>query len=869
MAANDATDAQLPAGPERPKLSEQDQYPGGDLSGLEEDMVAAAALGEPVDRRDGPLELDLGQAWGEERTVRAAVLRWLLVAGRRPLHARGIQLHGVRIGGCLDLEGAALLCPLLLENCYFDAEESACFDYALASRITLTRCQLPGLTGKMLTASELDLTGSTFTGPVRLFGANITGTLDCSGAKLNGTDSDPNALAADLLTAGGGVFLREVVTDGGAVRLYGANVTGTLSFSGASLNGIDGDGNALVADYMRAGADVLLDKGFSAAGAVRLYGANITGTLSFSGASLNGTDKDSYALIGSKMRAGANVTLDEGFTAAGTVRLVGTDITGQFDCTGAQLNGRDKFGSALWIDGMKAGADMFLREIHTTVGAVRMHGADITGTFTCSGVLDGTDNDGAALLADNMKASAGVHFHEGLTAAGAVRLVSADITGTLECTGVTLNGYDSDGSALQAEGIKVSADMLLRQLHTTSGAVMLSGAVISGTLSCSGARLGGANYDRYALVADDIKVGRGVFLPQVYTTSGAVTLAAADITGRFSCSAATLDGTDHDGNALIADNMKATGAVLINEGFTAAGTVSLESAQLGGRVVLVPGDPVSAKGVSFSLSAAGAQVAGALEWRPAGPVCGLVNLEGACVGELKDDWSAKRANANGYWPARGQLRLDGFAYGRFSGKRPPTVAQRLDWIRSQYPSPAAGSTADFATQPYQQLAAVYRQAGQDTQARTVATARRADLRTYVPLNPYRRFGNRFLDWTIKYGYQTWRAGVGLAAVFVIFVIFSFLAQQNHLMEPVGDTEGLHYLPSAARCTSSYPCFYPVGYAIDTVIPLINVHEAAYWGPDGHTLLGQVWVAGTWVATALGWALATLLVAGYTGLVRRD
>ena len=85
------------------------------------------------------------------------------------------------------------------------------------------------------------------------------------------------------------------------------------------------------------------------------------------------------------------------------------------------------------------------------------------------------------------------------------------------------------------------------------------------------------------------------------------------------------------------------------------------------------------------------------------------------------------------------------------------MEQRLAWIRSQYQPPAGSGSAVFATQPYEQLAAVYRQAGQDDQARKVAIARRADLRKYGNLNRYRRFGNWFLDWTIKYGYQTWRA----------------------------------------------------------------------------------------------------------------
>ena len=117
------------------------------------------------------------------------------------------------------------------------------------------------------------------------------------------------------------------------------------------------------------------------------------------------------------------------------------------------------------------------------------------------------------------------------------------------------------------------------------------------------------------------------------------------------------------------------------------------------------------------------------------------------------------------------------------------------WIRSQY-QPPRDSPAAFATQPYEQLAAVYRQAGQDTQARKVAIARRADLRRYGNLNPYRKVGNWLLDKTIKYGYQAWRAGVGLAVVFVVFGCLSVLAQHHHLIVPVGDTAGLHPVPSA-------------------------------------------------------------------------
>jgi hypothetical protein len=164
---------------------------------------------------------------------------------------------------------------------------------------------------------------------------------------------------------------------------------------------------------------------------------------------------------------------------------------------------------------------------------------------------------------------------------------------------------------------------------------------------------------------------------------------------------------------------------------------------------------------------------------------------------------------------------------------------------------------------------VCRRAGQDTAARKAAIARRSDLRKYGNLNPYRKFGNWLLDKTIKYGYQTWRAGVGLAVVFGVLLALSIAGQHRHVIVPVADIAGLRPVPSATQCTSNYPCFYPVGYTVDTVIPLINVHQAEYWGPDGHAPWGWLWVGSAWVATGLGWALATLLVAGYTGLVRQE
>src|ERR1035437_1693675 len=149
--ASDGVGAQLPA---RDGSADMDWRPGGDLTPLEEEMVAGAAGGRLVDRGEGPFNLAEMQTWTAERTVRAEVLRYLLVAGQWPIGEKGVWLRGVRICGHLDLEAAVLRCPLSLDCCYLDAAEPVCLDFATASRVTLAGCHLAGLTGEMLTARE-------------------------------------------------------------------------------------------------------------------------------------------------------------------------------------------------------------------------------------------------------------------------------------------------------------------------------------------------------------------------------------------------------------------------------------------------------------------------------------------------------------------------------------------------------------------------------------------------------------------------------------------------------------------------------------------------------------------------------------------
>jgi hypothetical protein len=266
-------------------------------------------------------------------------------------------------------------------------------------------------------------------------------------------------------------------------------------------------------------------------------------------------------------------------------------------------------------------------------------------------------------------------------------------------------------------------------------------------------------------------------------------------------------------------------------GIFAAGTVSLKSATVGGGLRLKPrklaGSEYNIDKNKVALDASGAKISQELEWEPEAQVFGLVILEHVSAGRLTDNWTDARSET-GFWPPNGRLRLDGLTYTMIGGDHSADLSQRLKWIRSQYSVPQDGTTS-FATQPYELLANFYQQAGQDTEARAAALARRRDLRRFGHLSWYRRALNWLLDKTIQYGYQTWRAVLALAVVYAAAVTIFWIAQRHgNLIVPLTATASGHQPPSVTQCTSNYPCFYPVGYAIDTVIPIINVHQATYW-----------------------------------------
>lgn len=163
----------------------------------------------PCDLRSGDPDADdplRGVDWSDDRTVRAEILYALCSRGRPdwPVHAKGVQLAGVKIAGALDFESAILPVPLRLQGCFM--AEPVNLDDARTRTIDLEGCRIPSLNARGLAVSgDLNLKRLRSSDGINLINGNVSGDLACTGARIE----NPNgaALNADRMQIGGGVFL--------------------------------------------------------------------------------------------------------------------------------------------------------------------------------------------------------------------------------------------------------------------------------------------------------------------------------------------------------------------------------------------------------------------------------------------------------------------------------------------------------------------------------------------------------------------------------------------------------------------------------------------------------------------------------------
>jgi len=544
-------------------------------------------------------------------------------------------------------------------------------------------------------------------------------------------------------------------------------------------------------------------------------------------------------------------------------------------------------------DGLQVDGDVFFENGFKAEGIVFLIGAKIGGNLQCANGQF-INKGAAALNADMMKVEGSVLLGDGFRSEGEVRLVNATIGEVLACHNGQL--INESGKALNADSLKVGDNILLRTGFKARGEVSLIGARIGGNLDCYDGLF--INREGVALDADAVKVEGSIFLRDGFKAEGEVRVVGARIGGDLACNNAQF--INRGGIALSADSLKTKGRVFLHAGFKAEGEVRLVSSTIGANLECDGGQFINPHG--YGLDAAGLTVEGNVFLRDGFKADGLVNFIGATVrgyfgltrvyspenakldlrsAKIGTLWDEKES-----WPDRGKLFLHGLVYNEIYDKAPRDAKTRIEWLRRQYDDKAETDKKQFRPQPYEQLAGVLRNSGDDTGAENILIAKNEDKARLTRLTWPEKIWHHQLGPIISYGYRPLNA-LRRIVVLIVFgcVLFGvgywcgLITPQSESAYVQRDTKIVVPGDDERQLSDVYPRFNFLVYSVDVFVPLVDLHQAKYWlpnanrGPEllhikGFSLhIGGVLRSYMWIHICLGWILTTLLVVGLTGLVR--
>jgi hypothetical protein len=434
---------------------------------------------------------------------------------------------------------------------------------------------------------------------------------------------------------------------------------------------------------------------------------------------------------------------------------------------------------------------------------------------------------------------------------GMTRLTGARINGPLMFAGAQLN--NPGGQALRADRLIADGGMFCQtskkgDRFEAHGEICLLGAQIDAQVRFVGALLDNPNPKGAALNADRIVVGGMYCLSdkhgEPFEAHGEIRLLGAQINGQLGFGGALLKKPD--GRVLSARGLRVEDTMFCHSDkrvrFEADGTIHLPGARINGELEVEGALLSNAESQALNLEGA---VVNSLSLRMESPPLGLIDLTDAAVQRFSDRWRCSGPDQAQRGPDQAQrpyrLVANGFVYERLAPDS-SKLEDRLDWA-------AAACEDGYVPQVYDELAAVFGRAGRDDAAqRVLIEKQRARRRRRSSLAT--RAASCVFDWTVGYGYRTWRAAVMLLAVIGGgWLVFS-LAHPNHMR--LLTEEHRHHAEFSALM-----------YSIDAVLPVISLGQTSTWSATG-------WAAAWYVFSAIiGWALGLGFVAYLTARLFRQ
>jgi hypothetical protein len=463
-------------------------------------------------------------------------------------------------------------------------------------------------------------------------------------------------------------------------------------------------------------------------------------------------------------------------------------------------------------------------------------------------------------------------------------LVKCRVVDVMKLQAVKIPMLSLDGTrvhSIKGDSVDVNGGVFLRNGFYAEHEVRLHRARIGGGLDCSKGTFTNPAQESVAgsgraLTADGIVVGGGVSLIGIHA-EGEVRLSRAQIQGDLDCSAGTIKNAPQErvqgtGSVLI----EGTGTALNADGVSVKSGLFLRDSVITGQVRLARSQigmdlDCSRSTLVGEVNAEGAEIGGALFWTgfTADPVRASLNLMNTSVGILADDMRS--------WPTPGNLKLNGFVYGRMSGRAPTDAQSRLDWLSRQ---------TSFERQPYRQLAKVLRDDGNVAGAQQILFEMEHLRRKKEDRGPVDRAYSFLFRNTVGYGYYpakfaaSWLLGLAILG----FVLFwgGFCAGS---IVPTDKDAYLLFKSNHRELPAYYERFHASMFSLQNCFQPVNLGQTDRWQPDpgpstgatagwthrvARSFLSPQFLRGyRWLQIILGWFFTAMVVAGMADIVRKD
>jgi hypothetical protein len=249
----------------------------------------------------------------------------------------------------------------------------------------------------------------------------------------------------------------------------------------------------------------------------------------------------------------------------------------------------------------------------------------------------------------------------------------------------------------------------------------------------------------------------------------------------------------------------------------------------------------------------------------------ILDLE---LAQVETFWDEEKS-----WPKAGHLFLDGFRYERLYEAAPLDADSRTRWLSLQ-------PRDRFRPRPYEQLAAVLRQMGHESEVRLVMMEKNRERARFTHFPQQSWWWYNLFGWLIGYGYAPWRAFLMSVGMILLGTFLFRLGSKHDLIGPTSENAhvkapdgGVIEENGRPKISQKYPVFNAFVYSLESFVPLLKFDQSANWRPNANRRSEiSIWYCGLpysggflrgylYLHIAAGWLLTSLWVGAITGLVK--